>query len=104
MERIYRKGFGFRLISHRSFQTYRIINRSSSVSSVVSSAGFGLILKEIKTPSVCTGGAHDEVCLNLQWITQWVLWQSSEGYGSRFCTGRLGNLDDDPRDSLYSRC
>jgi hypothetical protein len=45
MEKIYKKGFGFRLISHKSFQTHRIINRSSSVSSVssvVSSAGFGL--------------------------------------------------------------
>jgi len=43
MERIYRKGFGFCLISHKSFQTHRIINRSSSVfsvRSVVSSAGF----------------------------------------------------------------
>ena len=34
MERIYRKGFGFCLISHKSFQTHRIINRSSSVFSV----------------------------------------------------------------------
>jgi len=45
MEKIYRKGFGFCLISHKSFQTHRIINRSSSVSSVrsvVNSAGFGL--------------------------------------------------------------
>jgi len=46
MERINRKGFGFCLISHKSSQTHRIINRSTSVSSVrsvVSSAGFGLI-------------------------------------------------------------
>jgi hypothetical protein len=45
MERIYRKGFGFCLISHKSFQTHRIINRSSSVCSVrsvVNSAVFGL--------------------------------------------------------------
>jgi hypothetical protein len=45
MERIYRKGFGFCLISHKSFQTHRIINRSSSVfsvRSVVNSAVFGL--------------------------------------------------------------
>ena len=44
-ESIYRKGFGFCLISHKSFQTHRIINRSSSVfsvRSVVSSAGFRL--------------------------------------------------------------
>jgi hypothetical protein len=41
MERIYRKGFGFCSISHKSFQTYRIINKSSSVRSVVNSAGFG---------------------------------------------------------------
>ena len=46
MEKIYRKGVGFCLISHKSFQTHRIINRSSSVfsvRSVVSSAGFGLM-------------------------------------------------------------
>ena len=44
MERIDRKGFGFCLISHKSFQTHRIINRSSSVfsvRSVVNSAVFG---------------------------------------------------------------
>jgi hypothetical protein len=47
MERIDRKGFGFCLISHKSFQTHHIINRSSSVfsvRSVVNSAVFGLIL------------------------------------------------------------
>ena len=32
MKKIYRKGFEFRLISHKTFQTHRIINRSSSVS------------------------------------------------------------------------
>ena len=44
MERIYRKGFGICSISHKSFQSYRIINTSSSVSSVrsvVNSAGLG---------------------------------------------------------------
>ena len=34
MERIYRKGFGCCLMSHKFFQPHRIINRSSSVSSV----------------------------------------------------------------------
>jgi hypothetical protein len=34
MEKIYRNGFGCCLISHKSFQTHRIINCSSSVSSV----------------------------------------------------------------------
>lgn len=45
MERISRKGFGFCSISHKSFQTYRISNRSSSVffvRSVVNSTEFGL--------------------------------------------------------------
>jgi hypothetical protein len=45
MERFDRKGFGFCLISHKSFQTHRIINRSSSVCSVrsvVNSAVFGI--------------------------------------------------------------
>jgi hypothetical protein len=52
MEMIDRKGFGFCLISHKSFQTHRIINKSSSVfyvRSVVNSAVFGFIETPLQT-------------------------------------------------------
>jgi hypothetical protein len=51
MERIYRKGVGICLISDKSFETHRIINRSFSGRSVVISAGFRLTQPEAANAS-----------------------------------------------------